>query len=243
MVFLDDNAFERNLVRNFLPELIVPELPDDPADYVRAISELNLFETTAVSAEDATRSDFYRQEADRRQAQKAYTDVTEFLQSLDMRIDVGRFEAEKIGRISQLFLRSNQFNVTTHRYSEAECTSMMADEARCIPLQASLADRFGDHGLISIVVAWADTDALRVSDWLMSCRVLGRGVEQFLMNRIVNTARERGLERVRGEYIPSAKNGMVKDFWSKFGFENVADGQWEMNVANYAPSTTWITEK
>jgi len=239
IVFLDDNAFERNLVRNFLPEVIVPELPDDPADYVRAVAELNLFETTAFSAEDAARSESYRQEADRRQAQNSYTDVSEFLKSLDMRIRVGRFEPAQIGRISQLFLRSNQFNLTTHRYTEAECTAMMEDE-HCIPLCASLSDRFGDHGLISIVVAWPQGDLMRISDWLMSCRVLGRGVEEYLMNYLLSMARERSLSRVSGEYLPSAKNGMVKDFWRRFGFENTAGALWEIEVSAYVPGTTWI---
>jgi FkbH-like protein len=242
MVFLDDNAFERNLVRNFLPEVIVPELPEDPADYVRAVCELNLFETTAFSAEDVARSALYKQEADRREALSSYTDVTEFLRSLDMQIVVGRFESEKIGRISQLFLRSNQFNLTTHRYSETDCTAMMRDEAGCIPLYASLSDRFGDHGLISIVVAWPEGNTLRISDWLMSCRVLGRGVEQYLMNYVFARAADLGLAVVSGEYIPSPKNGMVKDFWAQFGFENVGGFKWEKAVSSFNPATVWIRE-
>ena len=242
MVFLDDNPFERNLVRNFLPDVIVPELPEDPADYVRAVSELNLFETTAFSAEDVARSALYKQEAERRQAQASYTDVTEYLQSLDMQLELGRFEAEKIGRISQLFLRSNQFNLTTHRYSEAECTAMMNDTSGCIPLQASLSDRFGDHGLISIVVGWPEGDTLRLSDWLMSCRVLGRGVEQYLMNHVFARARDLGLSKVSGEYLPTAKNGMVKDFWSRFGFSQVSESKWELAVDQFLPATVWIRD-
>jgi FkbH-like protein len=242
MLFLDDNPFERNLVRKFLPEVIVPELPEDPADYVRTLSELNLFEATSFSTEDAARSALYRQEADRRQAQNSYTDVTEYLKSLDMRIAVKRFETRKIGRIAQLFSRSNQFNLTTHRHSEAQCSIMMQDERGCIPLHASLSDQFGDHGLISIVVAWPEGDTLRITDWLMSCRVLGRGVEQYLMNHIFSIARDRGLSKVRGEYISTAKNAMVKDFWARFGFENSGDSKWEMDVTRYSPHTVWIRE-
>jgi FkbH-like protein len=242
LLFLDDNPFERNLVRKYLPEVIVPELPEDPADFVRSLSELNLFETTSFSAEDVARSALYKQEADRRQTQTRYTDVTEYLKSLDMRITIARFDGAKIGRISQLFLRSNQFNLTTHRYSEGECATMMKNEAGCIPLHASLADRFGDHGLISIVVAWPEGDALRISDWLMSCRVLARGVEQYLMNHMVGIARDRGLSRVSGEYIPSAKNAMVKDFWAQFGFEKTGISQWEIAVAQYEPRTVLIRE-
>ncbi len=242
MLFLDDNPFERNLVRTYLPEVIVPELPEDPADFIRALSELNLFEATSFSAEDVARSALYKQEADRRQAQAAYTDVTEYLKSLEMRISVARFDAQKIGRISQLFLRSNQFNLTTRRRSEQDCIAMMLDEAGCIPLQAELADRFGDHGLISIVVARPEADALRITDWLMSCRVLGRGVEQFLMNRCFVLARERNLPAVRGEYLPSSKNGMVRDFWARFGFRQTGESGWELAVADYAPQTVFIRE-
>ncbi len=241
MVFLDDNPFERNLVRNFLPGVIVPELPEDPADYVRALCELNLFETTSFSNEDVSRAALYKQEAERREAQTTYTDVTEFLKSLDMRITLGRFETTQISRISQLFLRSNQFNLTTHRYSEAECEALLRNQA-CIPLQASLADRFGDHGLISLVVAWPEGDTLRVSDWLMSCRVLGRGVEHYLMNHVFAIALDLGLSFVSGEYVPTTKNGMVKDFWAQFGFEPKNSTTWRKPVAAHTPATVWIQE-
>jgi FkbH-like protein len=241
MVFLDDNPFERNLVRNFLPGVIVPELPEDPADYVRALCELNLFETTSFSAEDVSRAALYKQEAERREAQTTYTGLTEFLKSLDMRITLGRFESSQIARISQLFLRSNQFNLTTHRYSEAECEAMLRNQA-CIPLQASLSDRFGDHGLISIVVAWPEGDTLRLSDWLMSCRVLGRGVEQYLMNHVFAIASDLRLSFVSGDFIPTPKNAMVKDFWSQFGFEPFNGTTWRKPVAAYAPATVWIQE-
>jgi FkbH-like protein len=240
LLFLDDNAFERNLVRTYLPEVIVPELPEDPADYVRALSELNLFETTSFSAEDVARSALYKQEADRREARVAFTDVTDYLRSLDMRIAVGRFEASKIARISQLFLRSNQFNLTTHRYTEAECTAMMRDVAGHIPLQASLRDRFGDHGLISIVVARCEPDRLVIRDWLMSCRVLGRGVEQYLMNLVFEMARERGLAEVSGEYIATSKNALVKDFWAQFGFQSADGRHWSLPTAHYSAQTTFV---
>ena len=241
MLFLDDSAFERNLVRSFLPEVIVPELPEDPADYLRAICELNLFETTAFSSEDAERAKLYKQAAERSQAQSSFSDVNEYLQSLEMRITVRRFEAAKIGRIAQLFLRSNQFNVTTNRYSEAECVAMMQNPD-CVPLEASLCDRFGDQGLISIVVAWPQSDTLRISDWLMSCRVLGRGVEQYLMNHLFCRARELGLAKVSGEYIPSAKNGLVKDFWAGFGFRPAGELKWEQEIWRYQPTAiTWIS--
>jgi FkbH-like protein len=241
MVFLDDNPFERNLVRNFLPEVIVPELPEDPADYVRALSELNLFETTSVSAEDLSRAELYKVEAQRRIAQASFTDVTEYLKSLQMKVVLERFPAEKIARIVQLFARSNQFNLTTQRHTEAACTQMMQDEANVIPLCASLSDQYGDHGLISIVVARPEGDALRLSDWLMSCRVLKRGVENYLMNHAVRIARERGLRWIKGQYIPTSKNSMVKEFYAQFGFESSDQLNWTLDTQKYSPREHFIS--
>jgi len=244
MVFLDDNPFERNLVRELLPDVVVPELPEDPADYVRAISELNLFETASFSAEDLKRTELYRAEADRQEAQGNFKSIEEFLQSLDMRITVARFDSFNLPRIAQLIQRSNQFNLTTRRLSETECRALMEDEERWIPLYARLADRFGDHGLISVVILEALEDELAIRDWLMSCRVLARGVEQFMMNRVFEHAKGLGLTRVRGEFIPTAKNGMVKDFFSRFGFSllegNNASSHWSLPTEAYRPADVFI---
>jgi len=234
IVFLDDNPFERNLVRELIPGVVVPELPEDPADYVRAISELNLFETTSFSAEDAKRTELYQAEASRREQQAGFASVEEFLQSLDMRITVARFDPFHLPRISQLMQRSNQFNLTTRRLSEIECKALMENPA-CLPLYAKLADRLSDHGLISIVTVEAqpatNPAALAIRDWLMSCRVLGRGVETFLMNQVVEHARKLGLPEVTAEYIPTTKNGMVKDFFQQFGFEKSQRTQQHLTLA------------
>jgi FkbH-like protein len=246
IVFLDDNPFERNLVREFLPDVIVPEMPEDPADYVRAVAGLNLFETSSYSSEDGARTELYRQEAGRRELQSTFADIGEFLQSLDMTIQVARFDRDRIPRIAQLFQRSNQFNLTTRRRNEAECERMMLGE-RCLPLYASLSDRFGDHGLISVVVLEWGEDGVQISDWLMSCRVLSRGVEQFLMTRVVELARQRGLGRIAGEYIPTPKNAMVKDFYAQFGFVKVAEqdgrSRWLLDTASYCAPHTFIRER
>src|SRR5258707_2253823 len=217
MLFLDDNPFERNLVRGVLPAVIVPELPEDPADYVRAISELNLFETVSFSAEDLRRADLYREEAVRRSEQAQFANADDFLKSLDMRMVAARFDRFQLPRIAQLIQRSNQFNLTTHRYTEAECEALMND-ASVLPLYAKLSDRLGDHGLIGLVVLSPEGEEMVIRDWLMSCRVLARGVEQQLMNMVVAEAQSRGCTRVRGEYTRTAKNGMVSEFFAQFGF-------------------------
>jgi FkbH-like protein len=160
-----------------------------------------------------------------------------------MRIAVSRFETAQISRIAQLFLRSNQFNLTTVRHDETDCTAMMLDHDGCVPLTASLRDRFGEYGLISIVVAKPEGETLRITDWLMSCRVLGRGVEQYLMNMIVAIAKERGLSKITGQYIPTSKNGMVKDFWAQFGFESADGRHWTLLSSNYQQQITYIHEE
>lgn len=243
IVFLDDNPFERNLVRSLLPGVIVPELPQEPAEYVRAICELNLFETSSFSAEDGQRTEMYRQRAESQAMQSSFANVEEYLRSLDMEITVRRFQKEKIGRIAQLLQRSNQFNLTTQRRGEAECEALMHDPD-CYPLYAELRDKLGDHGLISIVVARHGERELALTDWLMSCRVLTRGVEQFLMNHCVDYAAGRNYKWLVGTYRPTAKNAMVKDFYAQFGFTPAsnADGstEWRLKVDSYRPAKVYL---
>jgi FkbH-like protein len=223
MVFLDDNVFERQLVRETLPEVIVPELPEDPADYVRAIAELNLFEVSSFSDEDRRRAALYRENAQRQTLQTGFTDITEYLRSLDMRVTMRRFDAFHMPRIAQLIQRSNQFNLTSRRYNLAECTAMAECADECIPMYVTLADKFGDNGLISVIILRPRSSVMEIDSWLMSCRVLGRGVEQYAMNQVVAIARAHGCESVIGTYIPTAKNGMVKDFYQQFGFDRVEE--------------------
>ena len=241
IVFLDDNPFERNLVRELLPEVIVPELPEDPAGFVTFLSELNLFETAYVSDEDRQRARLYQREAQRREAASGCASVEEYLRSLDMQATLARFDGFHLPRIAQLMQRSNQFNLCTRRLSEAQCGALAVDPGH-LPLYVCLADRFGDHGLISVVVLERSAEALLIRDWLMSCRVLGRGVEQLLMNYVVARAAEFGVARVVGEYIPTPKNAMVRDFYAQFGFTRREAGanQWVLDVAAYRPAETHI---
>lgn len=243
MVFLDDNPFERNLVRELVPGVIVPELPDDPSEYVRFLTELNLFETTTFSAEDLRRVEMYKQEAERRVEASNYSSVEEFLESLDMRIVVSQFDSFHLPRIAQLMQRSNQFNLTTRRRSQAECERMM-QEGSILPLYVKLSDRLGDHGLISVVILQVDGADLHITDWLMSCRVLQRGVQQYVMNEVFAFAASKGLTRVFGRYIPTAKNGMVRDFFRDFEFSRLSEENgetvWCMQVEDYKPYHVYI---
>jgi FkbH-like protein len=238
MVFLDDNPFERNLVRQFLPDVVVPELPEDPERYVSCLSELNLFETATASTQDRDRTAAYRDQARRESTKLEFASLDDYLQSLEMKATLARFDPFHLPRIAQLIQRSNQFNLTTRRYTESECEAFMRDANGCFPFWISLADRFGDNGLILVAICRCAADTLDIDSFLMSCRVLQRGVEQLAMNTIVDLARRRGMHRVTGRYIPSAKNGMVRDFYRQFGFEAVAthaDGgaEFALAVADY----------
>jgi FkbH-like protein len=245
LVFLDDNPFERNIVREFLPEVLVPELPDDPSLYLQSLADLNLFETASFSAADLQRADQYREEAQRELTKTHFTNINDYLISLAMEIRLERFNAFNLPRIAQLIQRSNQFNLMTRRYGEAACEAMMKDPSLA-PLTLRLADKFGDYGLISVVILKHAGEDLEIDEYLMSCRVLQRGVESFTMNNIFAYAARLGAKRVVGHYVPTAKNDMVKGFFKSFGFEKVADrergaSQWALSVEAYRPRETFMT--
>ena len=214
MVFLDDNPFERNLVRQLLPEVIVPEMPEDAARYVRAVSELNLFETASHSALDSSRNSLYQDQQKREVESQKFANVGEYLASLKTTVQCQRFEPRTLDRIVQLIQRSNQFNLTTRRYSEAECKAIMENEEQFFAFTLTVRDRFGDFGLVNIGILRLNPAArqLEIDAFLMSCRVLQRGVEQWAMNKIFEFAGRNDYKLVVGRYLPTAKNVMVKDF-------------------------------
>src|SRR5215467_11952478 len=246
IVFIDDSPFERNLVRAALPAVAVPEMPDDVADYVRVLENSGLFEAIGYTDDDYHRNQTYREEALRRTEQLKYNSVDDYLNSLEMIIDCGPFKAEQLPRIAQLIQRSNQFNLRTQRFSEADCERYMLDTSGCVTLSARLQDRFGDYGLISAICCEIQERWLAVREFVMSCRVLKRGVEECLINNLFNEARKRGLVGVVGEYIKSSKNAMVKDFYNDFGFDLVRnDGLrqvWYLDVERYELKQTSIRE-
>jgi len=242
MVFLDDNPFERELVRSLIPEITVPELPEDPALYCTVLRQMNLFETVSYSAEDAVRTEQYQAEAGRAALQKQFQSMDEYLMSLEMRAEVKPFDAFHCPRIAQLTQRSNQFNLRTVRYTEDDVKRIAADEGY-LTLYFTLRDKFGSHGLISVVILQKDGDALFVDTWLMSCRVLKRGMEEFIANSIMGQAKENGFQRVVGEYLPTPKNRMVEHLYEQMGFVPLGGGRYEMAVASYAPQKTYIEEE
>jgi len=222
LVFVDDNPAERLLVRQFVPEVAVPELPADPADYVRALDRHRYFQTVGLTAEDYRRADFYRANVARAQAETSAAGLDQFLQSLRMTARVGPINELSLDRSTQLINKSNQFNLTTRRYSSAEVLALTQDPS-WITLTVSLTDRFGDNGLISVLLARLQGEVLEIDTWLMSCRVLKRGVEHLALHLLCERATARGCERIRGTYVPTAKNALVAAHYPSLGFRAVGE--------------------
>lgn len=240
MVFLDDNPFERSIVREHIPGIAVPDLPEDPAEYLEFLYSLNLFETTSYSATDKDRTKQYQIEAERTSYAKTFTNEAEFLRSLEMVSKVEGFTSFNTPRVAQLSQRSNQFNLRTVRYTEGDIEAFATDP-ETIPLAFSLKDKFGDNGLICVVILKRhDCESLFIDTWFMSCRVLKRGMEDFTLNTVVEKAREHGYRRIVGEYLPTLKNGMVKDHYDRLGFKNLGEGRYELDVNDYQNKTCYI---
>jgi FkbH-like protein len=242
MVFLDDNPFERNIVRENIPEICVPELPEDPADYLEYLYPLNLFETVSFSSEDTERTKLYQIEAQRVTVQQKFTNEDDFLQSLNMLSLIESFTKFNTPRVAQLSQRSNQFNLRTIRYTEADIdrVSMSSD---FFTFAFTLEDKFGDNGLICVIILKHENKStLFIDTWFMSCRVLKRGMENFVLNTITGFAKEKGYTYLKGEYISTAKNEMVKDHYLNLGFEQ-DDTEWKLDVENYTNRKSFINTK
>jgi FkbH-like protein len=227
MVFLDDSPFERNLVRELLPQVIVPELPEDPAEYLRCLADLNLFETASRSALDERRGELVADEQRREADRERHPTVEGYLASLQMRAGFLRFDAGALPRIAQLLQRSNQFNLATRRFTQGECQRFLEQPERYVPVYVPLRDRFGDLGIVSVAVLRIEGEVLGIEEYVMSCRVLQRGLEHFVANHVFATARRLGLRRVEGIWRPTLKNALVRDLYSRLGFalvEELPDG-------------------
>ena len=243
MVFLDDNPFERNMVRENIPGITVPELPEDPGEYLEYLYGLNLFETASYSQADKDRTKQYQVEAKRVSLSKTFTNEADFLKSLNMVSVVSGFTKFNTPRVAQLSQRSNQFNLRTVRYTEADIAALAADED-VIDLSFTLEDKFGDNGLIAVIIMKRqDAETLFVDTWFMSCRVLKRGMENFTLNTMVERARRAGYKYIIGEYLPTPKNKMVEGHYQGLGFQPVADAttaQFVLSVDDYQPRECYI---
>ena len=219
IVFLDDNPYERNLVKDNIPNITVPELPEDPSNYLSFLYEENLFETVSVSDLDKDRTKLYQTEYKRVESKSNFTDLSDYMSSLNMISKVELLNPFNIPRVSQLSQRSNQFNLRTVRYSEEELSDIMKSNNK-YGLVFDLKDRFGDHGVISFVILTiTSSNEIFIENWAMSCRVLERGMENFIINYIQEYCKSKNIEIIIGEYIETVKNSIVRDLYLKLGFD------------------------
>ena len=243
MVFLDDNPFERNMVRENIPGITVPELPENPEDYLEYLYSLNLFETASYSNLDKDRTKQYQVEAQRVSLSKTFTNEADFLKSLNMVSTVSGFTKFNTPRVAQLSQRSNQFNLRTVRYTDADIEAL-ANDPDVIDLSFTLEDKFGDNGLIAVVIMKPlDKETLFVDTWFMSCRVLKRGMENFTLNTMVEAAKAKGYKKIFGEYLPTPKNKMVEQHYPNLGFEKVEGAetaQYFLDVDAFQPKECYI---
>lgn len=216
LVFVDDNPAEREIIRTHLPGVAVPELTS-PEQYIRTIDHAGFFEVTSLSEDDKSRNDMYKANLQRQKQQESFADYGDYLKSLDMKGIIRSFEPLYMARIAQLTNKSNQFNLTTRRYTQAEIEQIAADE-RYITLYGKLEDKFGDNGVVSVVIARKDGQTAHVELWLMSCRVLKRDMEYAMMDALVRQCQKAGITGIKGYYYPTAKNKMVENFYGLQGF-------------------------
>ena len=242
-VFVDDNPAEIEIVRQFAPEVETILLGPDPAQYVARLQDCRLFEPRNITSEDVERTKQYHSESQRQALAATITDMNAYWDSLEMEGEASEFTKLDVPRLSQLINKSNQFNLTTRRRSEADLFALMQDPD-VVGFSFRLKDRFGDHGLISIVIARKMGTTMTIDTWLMSCRVLKRQVEEEVLNELARLAQKRGCAMLEGVYLPTAKNEMVRDFYTRMGFaltQEDADGRkFELSAASYQPLATKI---
>lgn len=244
-VFVDDNPAERSIVESQIAGIAVPDVGSEVAKYASIVDAGRYFELITLGKEDLTRAKLYEENAERSKLEQKFADYGEYLDSLEMSAEIDTFNSTYMERIAQLTNKTNQFNLTTRRNTLAEIESTVAD-GQHIGLYGKLTDRFGDNGLISVVLGRQQGAELHLDLWLMSCRVLKRDMEIAMLDALVERARTRNLRTILGYYIPTPKNGMVLDHYEKLGFTHVSTDEatnstvWSLDVASYQPRTRHI---
>lgn len=231
MVFVDDNPAEREIVRQQVEKTAVPEI-GSPEEYIRILDHSGFFEVTKLSEDDRNRNDMYKANVMRKKQESSFADYKEYLRSLEMKAVIAPFESIYMARIAQLTNKSNQFNLTTKRYLQSEIEAI-AKDSHFITLYGKLEDKFGDNGVVSVIIGEKDNKTLHIRLWLMSCRVLKRDMEYAMMDTLAEICKSEGIGTIYGYYYPTAKNGMVKEFYSLQGFEKTEEDEQGNTVWKY----------
>lgn len=239
LVFVDDNPAERALIRAELPEVAVVDLPEDPCDFIAALAAGHWFETLQLTDEDRVRAEAYRSDLERQEALSTATDIDTYLKSLEMHATWGEADDSRLARMAQLLNKTNQFQPTEQRYSENELAAMAADNTHWLLAWFSLRDRFGEHGVISMVALRLDQAVASIEAWPMSCRVFARGMEDFILRVMRREAASRGCRTLVARYVPTAKNGVVAKMYERLGGMRAEEAGTHAGQGPNQGTTTW----
>ena len=242
LVFVDDNPLEREMVRQILPEVYVVDLPSDPSYYKLALRKLDAFPFVRLTKEDEGRSEVYLRQQERDRLKSSVRSVEEFYCSLDMQLIIARADASSIPRIAQLTQKTNQFNLTTKRYTEADIKHFITDDQTDV-FYVSLADKFGDQGIVGVVIVKYEPERLAIDTFLLSCRVIGLTVETAVLAYLAKLARDRGLSKIRGFYYETRKNAPVRDLYARHRFVQADEKgtEWLTDSLNQFEYPQWIS--
>jgi FkbH-like protein len=247
LAFLDDNPFEREEVRNALPEVLVLDLPDDPLQFAAAVRDYPAFERLTLSDEDRDRTNFYTEQRERVEVEQNFQSREDFFRYLQQEAEISPVDASTLPRIAQLTQKTNQFNLTTRRYSEQQI-AVMAATPGCQVLSLRVKDRFGDHGIVGAAITFDRTDLCEIDTFLLSCRVIGRLAEMALLSHLTKSAKTAGCTRLAGWFLPTKKNAPASNFFRENGFQcesqNGSGSFWVLDLQNeHIHCPDWIDIK
>ncbi len=218
MVFFDDDPINQEYVKKSLPGVLVVNLPKDSSQYPQIITEMKEFDVLKITEEDTKRNDMYLGQRKRKELESKVENYNEFLRQMNIQVEVKKADSFSIPRISQLTLKTNQFNLTTKRYQEDEVSKISSSDDKIVEC-VQVSDKFGDNGITGTYIIEKKNDEWIIDTFLLSCRIMGRGVEEIMINQIIENARLSGIKRIKGEFIPTAKNKPAEDFYEKLGFK------------------------
>jgi len=243
MVFLDDNNFERNIVKDNIPEISVPDLPKDPSNYLNFLYNENFFEINNYSDSTSDRTKFYKTESERIKYKELSSDLTDYMTKIEMKSQLSSLNSFNIPRVSELSQRSNQFNLRTIRYSESDLLKIMKSE-NYFTFVFELDDRFGSHGIVSFVILKCiSNEEVFIENWAMSCRVLERSFENYIINKISEFLKQKKYKIFLGEYIESKKNKLVENLYTKLSFSKLENNKYSIYLDEFIKLQTYITSK
>ena len=244
-ILLDDNPAERLIINQSIPKISTPEL-SAPENYVKILDQSGFFEVTALSLDDKKRNEYYKANKKREETAKTYTNYKEYLKSLEMVCTFENINEKNIERAVQLINKTNQFNLTTVRYTESEVKDLIKDQSN-ITICSKLKDKFGDNGLVSCLMAKLTKDIMYIDLWVMSCRVFKRDLEKAIFDKLVNHCQQRNIKKIQGKYVPTSKNGYVKYLYSTLGFLSLKTEEggelWEYIIPDNFEKTNTVMEE